>query len=132
MMSLASLYLLAPDPAWPTYLSSLTTPLLENWAAVDGKDSSPSWLERRTTTEVATRLEGLVAALEVQRSMGDGVRANSLSQTILVALAYCYERQVSAHHELYFDDEARGGFTQSLSMASIRIDYAQHVANPAH
>jgi hypothetical protein len=78
------------------------------------------WLVNATTTNLATRVEALLACLETELRI-DGHPTRRLLTFIRAGLARCLERQVHSG-----DPMAHGGFTQRRRQAGIRIDYVHH------
>jgi hypothetical protein len=127
MISLGQLHQLAPGFAWEEDLRKLAAPLLGLASPALGTEPAQMWwLTKGSSTEVATRLEGLVAALEVELRLGSQTNAVLLSRILLRGLAVCYRQLVGKRHRLYQDPLARGGFTRFPESSSIRIDYVQH------
>ncbi len=79
------------------------------------------------STPVATRSEGLIAALAVARSDSPG-DVLPIERAIRLNIAFQLHTVVSAERALYLANPPRslGGFTRSLTNFEIRIDYVQH------
>jgi hypothetical protein len=121
MMALGQLHVLAPSSLWIERLRAMASPF-----TAPHPEIGPSWLAARTTPEVATRIEGLLAALSVERSLGDRGRALSLTTAILMSLGHCLHHQLGVDDESCVDPRVRGGFIRSVQEPIIRIDYVQH------
>jgi hypothetical protein len=95
MRALAELHVLAPDAAWVERLRALAAPLVAGPPPTGRADAaSPAWLHARTRAEVATCIEGLLAAFAVERRLGERARAASVLRVILAGLGHCYEPQI--------------------------------------
>jgi hypothetical protein len=123
MKALAALDRMAPQSAWQARLRQLARPVTDVVRdAAAGRGAAASL----TTTQMATRLEGLLAALNVVRPAGETDPLFAVRNAVLTGLSWCYERQVDIRHHRYADEGARGGFTQSPTHSAIRIDFVQH------
>lgn len=122
MIALSRLYKLTNDTRYSDYLRYLARPLI----ALDAADI-PIWLESDCTTQVSTRLEGLVALLEADLQSTAAEKLNLL-QTIFLGLARCLERQIgSTNSQLQgARSDCMGGFIRSSTQLVVRIDYVQH------
>jgi hypothetical protein len=128
MMALNALHAVDQDFAWVEHLRRLALPLVGDGAGANCRGAPPTpWLEVGTTTEIATRLEGLLGALDVELRLGERGRAMILLRGIFAGIARCIERQIGGDEMPRLDPKATGGFVQSPSQTSIRIDYVQHV-----
>ena len=123
MMSLDVLHSIDGDSTWVDHLRDLASSMLRD--PVEGRPRS--WLRIGSTCEIATRVEGLVAAAMVERRVGERGRVKVLLKEIFSGIARCLERQVGRRTSRLHPG-AEGGFVQtSLSQNLIRIDYVQHV-----
>ena len=128
MIALDQLHALDRRTMWVQHLRRLSQPLLPNDARSLSGDTDPVlWLDNATTTQIATRAEGLLGALRVEIRLHEKNRANALGQTILTAISRCLERQIDSGGIPSFSPGATGGIVQSVGQSSIRIDYVQHV-----
>jgi hypothetical protein len=123
MIALAALHDVKPDRWYVEHLRYLVDPL-----TLPAERGKTNWQGGEFTTQIATRLEGLVAALEVELRLNERMHALCLLRTILTGLAHCYTRQVGGRGKLTISEDLRahGGFIRSLAQPSIRIDYVQH------
>jgi hypothetical protein len=128
MMALAALYKIRADFWYVNHLRYLVEPLVD--AVETGK---PSWIDGEHTTHIATRIEGLLACLNVELGLKEEVRARRLLRTVLTGLARCYQRQIGGPGwtALLGRHAALGGFVHSFAQPTIRIDYVQHVLAPS-
>ena len=87
-----------------------------------------SWLDDEHITRISTRLEGLIASLELELRLNERDRAAILLRVILAGLSRCYARQVGSPELLEWSDNPCefGGFVRSIAQPSIRIDHVQH------
>jgi hypothetical protein len=124
---LAALEAIAPDAERRAALRSLVEPLLV--PVVDGRVaiSSLPWVDATTTTEIACRVESLVATLGVELCAGDRARASLLARAVLAGLASCYDRQVVPGHPRGTDADARGGFSERAEDRSVAFGLAPRV-----
>ena len=78
-------------------------------------------------TPVASRAEGLLAALRLARMTND-VRAAGIAEALKLSARFQLAQQFNADNSYYLADPERaaGGFRESLTSARVRIDYVQH------
>jgi hypothetical protein len=96
MMALAALDM-APRSSWKLGLRQLSLPVLST--IFDVLNGDPRTLSI-TTTQMTTRLEGLIAVVEVERRSSEPDQVRMLSDALLRGLSWCYERQVCDRHAL--------------------------------
>jgi hypothetical protein len=80
------------------------------------------------STPVATRSEGLLAALALARDFDVPEMAREIRRTVDLNTGFQLITQVGPERALFLDapQTALGGFTRSLTNYEIRIDYVQH------
>jgi hypothetical protein len=127
MMALNQLHRSDGETIWVDYLRLATESLLQNDSEkVPFNPAEGSWMSNMTTTQITTRVEGLLGALEVETRLGESRRAAALGNAIVSAMAYCLQRQIGSKSRPCNDPVAKGGVVQSDSESVIRIDYVQH------
>jgi hypothetical protein len=126
MMALAALHKIHAGLWYVNHLRYLAEPLV--YAVESG---NPSWIDSEYTTHIATRIEGLLACLNVELSLKDEMRAMRLLRTVLTGLTRCYQRQIGGPGWPALPQAALGGFVHSFAQPTIRIDYVQHVLAPS-
>jgi hypothetical protein len=91
-------------------------------------DSLGSYGRSARSTPTATRSEGLLAAYQLARDFGTRQQARAIRDTIYLNLAFQVQTQFRPESVLYLKRPARalGGFHDSLTGLSVRIDYVQH------
>ena len=91
-------------------------------------DSLGSYGRSARSTPTATRSEGLLAAYQLARDFGTRKQARAIRDTIYLNLALQVQTQFRPESVLYLKRPARalGGFHDSLTGLSVRIDYVQH------
>jgi hypothetical protein len=123
MMALNLLHEITGDRWYVDHLRYLTQPLISG-----AGNLNDNWLAGEFTTQISTRVEGLVASLVVELRLNEQTRVRPLVKTIIAGLRNCYDRQIgsSAIPSWSYDPRALGGFVRTPTQLSVRIDYVQH------
>lgn len=123
MLALAKLFKITTAQCYLSHLRYLVAPLLEDGA----------WLKFASITRISTRLEGLVALLELELAAGECGRASSVYQRIVTGIARICETQIG-HPDFIgppLNGDARGGIIRSQADLRVRVDYVQHALSAA-
>jgi hypothetical protein len=124
MRSLSELGLLTGDPEWRIVLRDMSSRLCDDDGTWMGKD--PPWLIGGLTTNIATRVEGLLASLSLDVLSGDLDNASKVASICLRALNVCFQNQSTPQNPRGGDPAGIGGLFQSTESSDIRIDFVHH------
>lgn len=94
----------------------------------DHPDWVGGWFDDPGSTPAATRIEGLCAAYRLARDFNKPREAAAMREAIRLGASFGLQTQFRPESIMYLDDpaRARGGFHDSLTDFTVRIDYVQH------
>ncbi len=135
LYGLNALYQSRPDALYIEHTKKLTRAIVDGQSTKDDDDPNNdkadwegSYDSPPRSTPAATRTEGLLAAYSLLKKTGNEKEANEALQAADFGIRFQLQTQFDAASAMYLEDPQRslGGFHESLTDFTIRIDYIQH------
>ena len=129
LYALNELYRRRPEPLYLEHARRITGGILKGQ---NRQPSDPDWLgsyyRPPRSTPTATRSEGLAAAYQLERDLGDKQRTAGILEGLELGVRFQLKTQFRPESALYLPNPRRalGGFRRSLTHYEVRIDYVQH------
>jgi hypothetical protein len=129
MQALEALYIIKPDARYAAHALRIAEAMIKaQHTAADAPLYAGSYrFGVPRATPVASRAEGLLAALRLARMTND-TRAAGIAEALKLSARFQLAQQFNPDNSFYLanPERAAGGFRESLTSARIRIDYVQH------
>jgi len=122
-IALSELYELSPTILYRNHITKLTDSIVYSLTSFKSSYTN-KWYDKFTSAQMATRAEGLGAAIELEINLKNRNRSVFLLELLEQAISFCISLQytTNSQNSIY----VVGGFKCSITNPRVRIDYAQH------